>query len=198
MKYRPTQFSHDSSIADCAVFAYTSWGGGCFAEYVVAKRNRTTLRGELPEPEAATYGTAYLSAYEPLVLGQADIRNRAGQAIFIPGGAGGVGHFAVQLAKYYGLRVIASASKPDGLRLLQTLHADVVIDYRKQDVVSEVLAATGGEGADVVYDATYQESSYVQSAAVLAKDGHWIRLGQPVCSPRAVTRRWQSCVGVTG
>ena len=108
---------------------------------------------------------------------QLDIRDRAGQTIFIPGGAGGVGHFAVQLAKAYGLRVIASASKPNGLRLLHSLGADVV-NYSKQEVVSKVLEATNSRGVEMVYDATYAESSLLQSAAVVREKGHWMRLGQ--------------------
>ena len=156
---------------------FVSSGGGCYGEYVVAKRGRVALRGDLPEPEASTFGVAFLSAYEPLLV-TTDISARSGQTIFIPGGGGGVGHFAVQLAKAYGLRVIASASKPEGLELLRKLRADVVIDYSAQDVVAEVLAATGGHGADLVFDATYQDSSMKQSAATVAAGGQWVRLGK--------------------
>ena len=152
------------------------WGAGCFAEYVVAKRPSVVLRGDIPEAEASTYGIAYMSAYEPLFIG-VDISKRSGQTIFIPGGAGGVGHFAVQLAKAFGLRVITSASKPEGLALLRQLQADVVVDYSRQDVVEEVLKVTGGRGVDLVYEATYVESSMKQSAAVVAQGGDWIRLG---------------------
>ena len=152
------------------------WGGGCFAEYVVAKRERVSLRGDIPEPDASTYNIAYFSAYEPLCM-EADIKSRAGQTIFIPGGAGGVGHFAVQLAKAHGLRVITSASKPAGMELLHKLRADVVIDYSKQDVVAEVMKATNDKGADLVFEATYVESSMKQSASVVAKGGQWMRLG---------------------
>ena len=151
-------------------------GAGCFAEYVIAKRLRVTPRGDIPEPEASTIGLAFLSAYDCL-CNITDIISRAGQTIFIPGGAGGVGHFAVQLAKAYGLRVITSASKPEGLELLRKLRADVVLDYKKQDVVAEVMKATDGKGVDVVYDATYMESSMMQSAAVVARGDQWVRLG---------------------
>ena len=154
----------------------SSWGAGCFAEYVVAKRGSVSLRGDIPEAEACTYNIAYMSAYEPLVI-LAHIKNRSGQTIFIPGGAGGVGHFAVQLAKAYGLRVITSASKPEGLELLRKLRADVVLDYKKQDVVAEVMKATDGKGVDIVYDATYVESGFKQTAGLVAKGGQWIRLG---------------------
>ena len=148
----------------------------------MAKRNRVTLRGDIPEPEAAALNAAFLSACEPLCI-SGDLKKHAGQTIFIPGGAGGVGHFGVQLAKAYGLRVIASASKPEGLELLRKLGVDVVLDYSKQDVVAEVLAATGGKGADVVFDATNMESGMKQSAAVVAKGGEWVRLGTWKGSP---------------
>ena len=160
----------------------------------MAKRNRVTLCGEIPELEAATYGIAFQSAWESLFI-TADIRARGGQTIFIPGGAGGVGHFAVQLAKAYGLRVIATASKPEGLELLQRLLVDVVIDYKKQDVVVEVLNATGGRGVDVAYDATYMESSMIQAAAVLAKGGQWVRLGTFTHDPPARQQTLEQIVG---
>ena len=112
---------------------------------------------------------------------------RSGQTILIPGGAGRVGHFAVQLAKAYGLRVITSASKPDGLDLLRKLRADVVIDYSKQDVVAEVMAATGGAGADEVYDTVCALSSFQQSAAVVRSGDQWMFLGQPFTPQRTHT-----------
>ena len=154
------------------------WGrsGGCYAEYVVAPRSRVLLRGELPALEASTYNIAYMSAYEALFV-TTDLRQRQGQTIFIPGGSGGVGHFAVQLARAHGLRVLTSASKPAGLSLLRSLGADLVIDYSAEDVEAALLAATGGEGADVVFDSTYAEGGMKQSAAVVAKGGQWIRLG---------------------
>ena len=42
--------------------------GGCFAEFVVTKRENVVLRGAVPAPEASTYGVSYLTAYESLVL----------------------------------------------------------------------------------------------------------------------------------
>lgn len=90
---------------------------------------------------------------------------------------GGVGHFAVQLAKAAGLTVISSGSKQSSLDLLKQLGVDHIIDYSKQDVVKEVLRITNNKGVDIVYDPTYSTSSYVQSASVVAQNGHWIRLG---------------------
>lgn len=157
------------------VFGRTG-NGGCFAEYVVAKRENVVLRGAAPAPEASTYGIAYLTAYESLVL-TANIQQHAGKWIYVAGAAGGVGHFAAQIAKLYGLKVIGTAGKAASLQLLRELHLDCVIDYSKQDVIKEIMSLTGGKGADVVYDSTYTQSSYAQSAGVVASGGEYIRLG---------------------
>jgi NADPH:quinone reductase-like Zn-dependent oxidoreductase len=150
--------------------------GACYAQYVAVKKDRVVKRGAIPLREAATYGIAYSSAYEPLLMAD-DIRKRSGQTIYIAGGGGGVGHFAVQLAKLHGLRVISSGSKPASLDLLRSLKVDHVIDYSKQDVVAEVLKLTGGKGADIVYDPTYSPASFKQSASLVASGGRWLRLG---------------------
>jgi NADPH2:quinone reductase len=151
--------------------------GQCYGEYVVAKRAYVVLRKDgLPEAEASTFGIAYSSAWEPLeTVGH--VSQRAGQWIYIAGAAGGIGHFATQIAKAAGLKVIGSASKPASLELLRSLGVDHVIDYSKQDVIKEVLAVTGGKGADVVYDPTYKAESMTQSAACVASGGVWLRLG---------------------
>ena len=150
--------------------------GGCFAEYVVAKRENVLLRGAVPAPDASTYGIAYLTAYESLVI-TANVQQHKGKWIYVAGAAGGVGHFAAQIAKLYGLKVIGTAGKAASLNLLRQLHIDHVIDYSRQEVVQEVMGLTGGKGVDLVYDSTYAQSSCAQSAAVVASGGEYIRLG---------------------
>ena len=176
---QPTPSSSSDNSDDIRVGSRVfgiSVAAGCFAEYVVARRWQTTLQGDMPDAEASTYGIGYMSG-ALRAMSMADLPSRAGQTIFLPGAAGGVGHFVVQLAKTYGLRVIASASKPAGLELLRSLGVDVVIDYRKQDVVAEVLAATDGKGADIVIDTVCELASFKQSAAVVRSGGHWLCLG---------------------
>ena len=151
--------------------------GGCFAEYVVAKKKNTVLRGGIPAADAATYGIAYGTAYESVMVAD-DLSHRGGQTIFIPGAAGGVSHFAVQLAKLYGLTVIGSASKPDSLALLHKLGVEHIIDYSQQDVAKEVLALTDGNGVDIAYDATCQPSSMKQSVQCVRPGGTWVKLGR--------------------
>jgi NADPH:quinone reductase-like Zn-dependent oxidoreductase len=150
--------------------------GGSFAEYVVAKKESLLLRRSVPAPEASTYGIAYMTAYESMVI-TGKVEQHKGQWIYIAGAAGGVGHFATQIAKLFGLKVIGSAGKAASLDLLRQLRVDHVVDYSKQDVVEEIMNLTGGKGVDLVFDSTYIQASYNQSAAVVASGGQYIRLG---------------------
>jgi NADPH2:quinone reductase len=163
------------SIGD-QVFGATD-RGGCFGQYVVAKNraDRIRKRGTIPAREASTCGIAFLTAYESLELAT-DIERHRGKWIYVAGAGGGLGHFAAQIAKLHGLKVIGSAGKPASLQLLSQLGLEAVIDYSQQDVVGEVLRITAGKGADVVHDSTYQQASYVQSSAVVAPGGEYIRL----------------------
>ena len=159
------------------VLGSTGAGGG-FAEYLVTKKDRVMPRGAVPAQEASTFGVAFLTAYESLVL-TGDIQRHHGKTIYIAGAAGGVGHFAVQIAKLYGLKVIGSAGKQASLDLLKKLKVEHIIDYSRQDMVREIMKLTGGRGADVVYDSTYSQASYDVSAEVVASGGDYIRLGTP-------------------
>lgn len=158
------------------VFGRNAGVGGCFAEYVVVRRENIMRRGAVPAAEASAYGIAYPTAYESVVL-TGEIQRHAGKWIYIAGAAGGVGHFAAQLAKLYGLKVIGAAGKAASLDLLHQLRLDHIIDRSQHDVVIEIMRITGGKGADIVYDATGAQSSYVQSAAAVARGGEYIRLG---------------------
>lgn len=150
--------------------------GGCFAEYVVTPKELVLPRESVPAPEASTLGVAYMTAAESMVI-TGNIQRHKGKWIYVAGAAGGVGHFAAQIAKLYGLKVIGSAGKAASLDLLRRLELDHIIDYSKQDVVQEIMKLTGGKGADLVYDSTGSPSSYTQSAAVVASGGEYIRLG---------------------
>ena len=152
--------------------------GGCFAEYVVVKgqSDRIVRRGRVPATEASTFGIAFLTAYESVIL-SGDIQRHRGKWIYIAGAGGGLGHFAVQMAKIHGLKVIGSAGKQTTIDLLRRLGVDHIIDYSKQDVAEEILKLTNGRGVDVVYDSTNSPSSYQQSSAVIASGGEYIRLG---------------------
>jgi NADPH:quinone reductase len=76
---------------------------------------------------------------------------RVGETILIQGGAGGVGSFAIQLAKAAGARILATAGT-DNQEPLKTLGADVAIDYTQDDVTETALDDTAGAGVDAVFD----------------------------------------------
>ena len=158
------------------VFGYQSFEGGCFAEYVVAKRERAELRGAIPAREAGAYGIAYPTAYECLVT-VGKVAEHSGAWAFVPSGAGGVGHFAVQICLAHGLRVISSAGKAASLDLLRLMGVEEAVDYSKADVAAEVLRITGGEGAGFVFDCTNLPSSFVQCASCVAKGGVFVKMG---------------------
>jgi len=76
-----------------------------------------------------------------------------GQDVLVAGGAGAVGHYAVQFAKLLGARaVIASVSSAAKAELARAAGADVVIDYRTESVAERVRAATGDRGVDRIVE----------------------------------------------
>ena len=79
-------------------------------------------------------------------------RLQAGETLLVQGGSSGIGVTAIQLAKAFGARVIVTAGSDDKVAACLALGADVGINYKTQDFVAEVKAATDGKGADVVLD----------------------------------------------
>ncbi len=110
------------------VYAYLLWGGG-WAEYCISNEGESAIKPKsLSFTEAAPVPLAALTAWQALV----DIgKIQSEQTVLIHGGSGGVGSFAIQIAKLRGARVIATASTANQ-DLLKQLGADVAIDYTKQ------------------------------------------------------------------
>jgi NADPH:quinone reductase-like Zn-dependent oxidoreductase len=105
-------------------------GGGSFAEYVSAPENTLVLKpSNLSFEEAAAIPLAAVTALQGL-RDQGQIR--AGQKVLIQGAAGGVGTFAVQIAKSFGAEVIAVCSGRNA-DVARSIGADHVIDYAKED-----------------------------------------------------------------
>jgi NADPH2:quinone reductase len=123
---------------------------GAYAEYHAARADIVAKKpASLSHEEAAAVPLAGGTAYEAIVR---RLCLRVGETVLIHGGAGGVGSFAVQIAKTAGARVLATAST-DNQDILEGLGADVAIDYRSQDATEVALEDTGGEGVDAVFDA---------------------------------------------
>ncbi|MFD7260030.1 NAD(P)H-quinone oxidoreductase [Streptomyces sp. NPDC059874] len=77
---------------------------------------------------------------------------RPAETLLVHGGSSGIGTMAIQLGKAVGAKVAVTAGGPEKLARCAELGADVLIDYREQDFVEEIKAATGGAGADVILD----------------------------------------------
>lgn len=105
--------------------------GGAFAEYICAPANVCAIMPEGTDfPEMASVPIAGITALQALIThGQL----KEGESVFINGSSGGVGHFAVQIAKAYGAKVtgVCSSKKVD---FVKTLGADQVIAYDKQNI----------------------------------------------------------------
>jgi NADPH:quinone reductase len=122
---------------------------GAYAEYHVAKADIVAKKpATLSHEEAAAVPLAGGTAYEAIVR---RLAVRVGETVLIYGGAGGVGSFALQIAKASGSRVLASASTYNQ-DTLKDLGADVPIDYTSEDVFQIALDDTAGAGVDVVFD----------------------------------------------
>jgi NADPH:quinone reductase-like Zn-dependent oxidoreductase len=102
---------------------------GAFAEYAVVHEDHAArIPASMGFLSAAAVPLAALTALQAL---RHELLLSAGQRVFIPGGAGGVGTFAIQIAKHLGAHVATTAS-PRGEALVKRLGADVVIDYLRE------------------------------------------------------------------
>jgi NADPH:quinone reductase-like Zn-dependent oxidoreductase len=144
------------------VFAYVSLdNSGGYAQYALV-----TEREAAPKPKSLTYVEAAAVPIVALTAWQALIdtaKLKAGQTVLIHGGSGGVGSFAIQIAKARGAKVIATASTANQ-DLLKQLGADVAIDYTKQNF--ENIA----KDVDVVLDSIGKDT-LARSYGVVKKAG---------------------------
>ena len=142
------------------VYGYALFGGG-WAEYAVLAEGEAAIKPKsLTYVEAAAVPLAALTAWQALIDAA---KLSAGQTALIHGGSGGVGSFAIQIAKARSARVIATASTANQ-DLLKQLGADVAIDYTKtkfEDVAKDV---------DVVLDPVGRDT-LARSYAVVKKGG---------------------------
>ncbi|MGL6244726.1 zinc-dependent alcohol dehydrogenase family protein [Pseudomonas sp.] len=148
----------------------TGIGGaqGSLAEFaVVDARLLARKPGNLSMREAAGLPLVLITAWEGLVD---RARVRAGQKVLIHGGAGGVGHVAVQIALAFGAEVFATGSA--GQQAIIESFGATFIDYRKSSVEDYVAKHTAGEGFDIVYDTVGGETLDASFKAARVYEGH--------------------------
>ena len=147
--------------------------GGGYAEYCsVAAGQVLPIPGSLDMIEAASLPEAMFTVWSN-VFGFG--RLQAGETLLVHGGSSGVGVTAIQLAAALGHTVFATAGSAEKCRFCESLGARRAIDYKTEDFVGEIAAATGGRGVDVVFDMV--GGSYVpRNLQVLATEGRLVMI----------------------
>ncbi|WP_055107099.1 zinc-binding dehydrogenase [Paenibacillus ihumii] len=145
---------------------------GGYAEYAVTNANTVS---RIPEgvtfEEAAALPTAGYTAYQAL---HSKLPLEQLGTILVHAGAGGVGGFAVQLAKLAGKQVISTASRHNH-EYVKSLGADEVIDYQTENIPSRVFSITNGRGVDAVID-TVSRQSATDALELVSFMGHVVHI----------------------
>jgi NADPH2:quinone reductase len=160
-------------------------GPGSYAEYHVAAESIVGKKpASLSHLEAASLTLVGGTVWEALVVRAA---LRVGESILVHGGAGGVGHVAIQLAKATGARVFTTV-RAANFEFVCSLGADVIIDYEKEDYVDAIMRETGGGGVDVVFE-TIGGNTLSRSPDALAQLGRVATIVD-TAQPQNLTQAW--------
>lgn len=190
----------DTFCPDYKMLGEQTWGGE--AEFVVVPAANVVPapRDTLPldDAELASIPTVFMTAWQMLVE-RAAIRQ--GETVLVLAAGSGVGTAAVQIAKLWGARVIATASTPAKLAAARALGADDTIDHAAGDVVAEVKRLTGRRGADIIIDHVGTDT-FGKSVLAAARGGRIVVCGatsghEPVLNLRYVFWRQLSVLGST-
>ncbi|WP_460143035.1 zinc-dependent alcohol dehydrogenase family protein [Pseudomonas sp. S3_B08] len=160
-------------------------GQGSYAEYHVAAESIIARKpASLSHLEAASLSLVGGTVWEALTV-RAVLR--VGESILIHGGAGGVGHVAIQVAKAMGAGVFTTVREANA-DFVRSLGADVVIDYTQEDYVEAIMRETAGHGVDVVFD-TIGGDTLSRSADVLAQLGRVVSIVD-IAQPQNLVQAW--------
>ncbi len=160
---------------------------GTAAEYVaVPSEKAVPLPDEADFETGACLGIPAMTAHRCLFI-DGELQ---GRTVLVAGGAGAVGHAAVQLAKWAGARVIATVSRPEQEAVARSAAADLVVNRRTDDVASRIGEFTKGEGVDRIVEVAF-EANLELDAKVLRPNGviSTYASGAPDSAPRIPFRR---------
>ncbi|QKV96852.1 NADPH:quinone oxidoreductase family protein [Streptomyces sp. NA02950] len=156
------------------VLATPTLPSGGFAELVaVDAANALPAPDALDDAEAAALHIGYQTGWFGL---HRRARLQSGETLLVHAAAGGVGTAAVQLGKAAGARVIGVVGGADKVRVARELGCDLVLDRREDDIVAAVKEATGGRGADVIYDPVGGDA-FAKSVKCVAFEGRIVVVG---------------------
>jgi NADPH2:quinone reductase len=147
---------------------------GAFAELAVVP-----AAGVLPAPESLddAEAAALHIGYQTAVFGlHRRAALRPGETLLVHAAAGGVGSAAIQIGKATGATVIGVLGGPEKAKAARELGADLVVDRHSEDFVAAVKEATGGRGADVVFDPVGGDA-YTKSTKCIAFEGRIVVVG---------------------
>lgn len=147
---------------------------GTAAEFVcLPEQQAVPLPANVPGEVGACLGIPALTALHA-VLTDGGVQ---GQRVLVAGGAGAVGHYAVQFSRLLGARqVITTVSSPAKAAVALAAGADVAINYRNEPVVDRVLEETQGDGVDRVIEMDIAANAAID-IAVVRPDGQWVVYG---------------------
>ncbi|NIL16596.1 zinc-dependent alcohol dehydrogenase family protein [Pseudomonas sp. AN3A02] len=160
-------------------------GPGSYAEYHVAHESIIGKKpSSLSHLEAASLSLVGGTAWEALV-----VRGvlKVGESILVHGGAGGVGHVAIQLAKAMGAKVFTTVREVN-VEFARSMGADVIIDYEKEDYIDVIQRETAGRGVDVVFD-TIGGNTLSRSPDALAQLGRVVSIVD-IAHPQNLVQAW--------
>jgi len=164
------------------VYAGLSYMGGGYAEYVKTSANKVfILPDNIDFTEACTFGVAGVTAYQGLVRHG---KIEEGMEVMINGASGGVGTYAVQIAKLF-KAVVTAVCSDSNFDLVKSLGADKFVDYKKQDPV-----LTGKY--DIILD-TVGTLGFLKACKALKKGGRYVNT-----LPRPKLFFWQTVTSLTG
>jgi NADPH:quinone reductase-like Zn-dependent oxidoreductase len=172
---------------------------GGYAEYLVVPRtNLAPYPGGLSFVDAAASLLPFLTAWQMLVK---KARVQPGQVVLVQGAGSGVGVAAIQIARLFGARVLATAGSDDKRARARALGAEHVIDYRNADFVAEVRKLTDRRGVDVVFEHVGGET-FAASVRAVRNGGRIVTCGAtagftPVIDLRHVFFRQIEILGST-
>ena len=147
--------------------------GGFAEEVVVPMATAYRLPDSVDFEAAVHFPTIYATAYSALKWRAAV---QPGEVVLVHGAAGGSGLAAVEIARCLGATVIATAGSDEKLARVGSHGAQVLINHRQGPFRDSVLAATGGRGADVIYDPV-GGATFDESLRCIAPDGRIIPMG---------------------
>jgi NADPH2:quinone reductase len=176
---------------------------GTAAEYTVVPARHTVLLGAQPSFElGAALGIPFLTAHRCLTVAES-LPDRMGSGsldghtVLVQGGAGAVGNAAIQLAHWAEATVIATVSSPEKAQLAAAAGADHVIDYRRQDVVTEVRKISP-QGVDAIVEVNPAVNAAIDAqvvgmhgAVAMYADDAGAEVTVPVRSQMQLNARWQ-------